>query len=70
MVDNTGVGGDPTLKGWLSHFLLTLSPNQSQGQTSSSLPSKGAQLPMEAAHSLEAVLVLQAEDEDHGIYPA
>lgn len=60
----------PPLQAGLPRPLLTLGPNQSQGQTSSPLPPEGAQLPMETAHSLEAALILQAEDEDHSICPA
>lgn len=53
-----------------SQPLLTLRPHQCQCQASSSLPPKGAQLPVETAHGLETILILQAEDQDHSICPA
>lgn len=49
---------------------LTLCPHQGQSQASPSFPPQGAQLPMEPAHGLETLLILQAKDEDHGISPA
>lgn len=58
------------LKAVLPRALLTLCPHQGQCQASSSFPPKGTQLPMETAHGLETVFVLQAEDQDDSICPA
>lgn len=58
------------LKAVLPQTLLTLCPHQCQCQASSSFPPKGAQLPMETAHGLEAVFILQAEDQNDSICPA